>query len=56
MSGKMFISGLVTGAVIGAAAGMIADPLKDKQKKKLARHADGVFKNIGCALDSIIMK
>ena len=56
MSGKMFISGLVTGAVIGAAAGMIADPLKDKQKKKLARHADGVFKSIGGAIDTMMMK
>ena len=56
MSGKMFISGLVTGAVIGAAAGMIADPLKDKQKKKLAKSADGVFKSIGGAIDAMMMK
>ena len=54
MSGKMFISGLVTGAVIGAAAGMIADPLKEKQKKKIARATDGVFKTIGCAIDSMM--
>ena len=56
MSGKMFISGRVTGAVIGAAAGMIADPLKDKQKKKIARNANGVFKSIGGAIDAMMMK
>ncbi len=50
------MTGLITGTVIGTMTGMIMDPLKDKQKKKIARSADGVFKSIGCAIDNIIAK
>lgn len=49
-----FFKGVTTGMVIGAAITMLADPVSDKQRNKLMRKTEGVFKNMGEMLDSAI--
>lgn len=47
-----FMTGVATGLVVGAAVTMFTDPISEKQKKKLHRQTEGVFKNIGGVIDT----
>lgn len=49
-----FFKGVTTGLVIGAAITMLTDPITDRQRHKLVRKTEGVFKNMGEMLDSAI--
>lgn len=53
MSGTSgFLKGMATGLVVGAAVTMVADPLSDRQRKKIVKKTEGVFKNIGSVVDT----
>lgn len=47
-----FISGITTGLLVGAAITMIVDPVSDRQRHKLQRKTEGVFKSIGGVIDT----
>jgi len=47
-----FIKGVTAGLAIGAAVTMLADPLSDKQRRKLHKKTEGIFRNIGGMIDT----
>lgn len=49
-----FFKGVTAGLVIGAAVTMLADPVSDRQRGRLARRTEGVFKNMGDMIDTAI--
>lgn len=49
-----FFKGVTAGLVIGAAVTMLTDPITDRQRRRLMRKTEGVFKNIGEVIDSTI--
>ncbi|MGN0181708.1 MAG: hypothetical protein ACI4DP_04760 [Candidatus Ornithomonoglobus sp.] len=53
-SSSGFFKGVTTGLVIGAAVTMLADPITDRQRSRLARRTEGVFKNMGDMIDTAI--
>ena len=46
--------GMATGLLVGACVTMVVDPISDKQKRKMQKKTEGVFKNIGNIIDSAI--
>lgn len=49
-----FIKGMATGLVVGAAVTMVTDPMSDRQRHKLHKNTEGVFKNMGGIIDTAI--
>lgn len=49
-----FFKGVTTGLVIGTAVTMLTDPVSDRQRSRLARKTEGVFKSVGEMMDSAI--
>ncbi len=47
-----FAKGIAAGLVVGAAVAMFADPISDRQKTKLQKKTEGVFKSIGGVIDT----
>ena len=47
-----FAKGMAIGLAVGAAAALFADPLSDKQRHKLQRKTEGLFKSIGGMIDT----
>ena len=47
-----FIGGITAGLLIGAAVTMLVDPVSDRQRHKLRRKTEGVFKSIGGVIDT----
>ncbi len=47
-----FAKGIATGLVMGAAVVTFLDPMSDRQKNKLQKKTQGVFKSIGGVLDT----
>lgn len=54
MNTASFIRGLAAGAAVGAVITMICDPITDKQRHKLQKKTEGVFKSIGGVIDTAI--
>lgn len=49
-----FIKGVTTGLIVGAAVTMLTDPISDRQRNKLMRKTEGVFKNMGGMVDAVL--
>ena len=49
-----FMKGMATGLLVGACVTMVVDPISDKQKRKMMKKTEGVFRNIGSIIDSAI--
>ena len=49
-----FLKGMATGLVVGAAVTMITDPVSDRQRHKLARKTEDVFKTVGGVIDTAV--
>ena len=47
-----FMRGMAAGLLLGACAAMIVDPVSDKQKRRLQKKTEGMFRNIGNIIDS----
>lgn len=47
-----FISGITTGMVVGAAVTMLIDPVSDRQRHKLQKKTEGIFRSIGSVIDT----
>lgn len=47
-----FAKGMAVGLAVGAAAALFVDPLSDKQRHKLQRKTEGLFKSIGGMIDT----
>jgi len=54
MSSQGFLKGMAAGIVLGACATMIADPVSDRQRNKMRRKTEGMFKSLGNIVDSTI--
>lgn len=50
-----FIGGVIAGAVVGSALTMFIDPVSDKQKRKMHRTSNHMFKTMGSVLDAMMM-
>lgn len=49
-----FLKGMATGLVVGATTAIILDPLNERERKKLAKKTEGVFRNIGSVIDTAV--
>ena len=49
-----FMKGMATGIVVGAAVTMVTNPLSDRQRHKLHKRTEGVFKNVGDIIDTAV--
>ncbi len=47
-----FVKGVATGLVVGAAVTMMTDPVSDRQRHKIQKKTEGVFKSIGGGIDT----
>lgn len=54
MNGTSFIKGMAAGLIIGAAATMLYDPVSDRQRHKLMKKTEGVFRSIGGVIDTAV--
>ena len=52
MSYSGFMKGMATGMVLGAAATVIMEQPSTKQRKKMMKKTEGLFRNIGSAIDT----
>ena len=51
-SGSGFLKGMTAGLVVGAAFTMFTDPLSNRQRRKIQKKTEGVFKSIGAVIDT----
>ncbi len=51
-----FLGGIIAGAIVGSALTMVMDPITDRQRKKLHKGTQSVFKTMGTVLDAMITK
>ena len=42
-----FIKGTLVGFAVGAAVGVMTDPLSDRERRKISKKTEGIFRNIG---------
>ena len=49
-----FLKGMAAGLVIGACVTMLCDPVSDRQRHRMQRKTEGVFKSIGNIIDNAI--
>lgn len=49
-----FFKGVTAGLVIGAGMTMLMDPITDRQRHRLVRKTEGVFKSVGGVIDTAI--
>jgi gas vesicle protein len=49
-----FLKGMATGLVVGAAVTMMTDPISERQRKKIMKKTEGVFRNIGGVIDTAL--
>lgn len=54
MCSQGFIKGMAAGIVLGACATMVADPISDRQRNRMRRKTEGMFKNLGNIVDTAI--
>ena len=54
MQNSGFIKGMAAGIVLGACATMIMDPVSDRQRNKMRRKTEGMFKNLGNIVDTAL--
>lgn len=47
-----FFKGMAAGMAVGAAAAIVMDPITDRQRRKIQRKTEGVFKSIGGVIDA----
>ncbi len=50
-----FIGGMIAGAVVGSAITMFIDPISDKQKRKMYKTSNHMFKTMGSVIDAMMM-
>ncbi len=49
-----FMKGMATGLVVGAAVTMITDPMSERDRHKIAKKTQGIFKDIGTVIDTTL--
>lgn len=49
-----FMKGMAAGLVVGAAVTMMTEPGAEKQRHKLYKKTEGVFKNLGGVVDAAV--
>ena len=54
MHNNGFIKGMAAGRVVGAAAAIMIDPINDKQRNRIKRKTEGVFRSIGSGIDTTL--
>ena len=54
MSSQGFIKGMAAGIVLGACATMLVDPVSDRQRNKMRRRTEGMFKSLGNIMDTAL--
>lgn len=54
MNHQGFAKGMAAGLVVGAAAALMLDPISDRQRNKIKRKTEGVFRSIGSVVDTAI--
>lgn len=49
-----FIGGIIAGALVGSALTMVIDPISDKQRRRLQRGTENMFKTMGTVIDAMM--
>ena len=52
MNSRGFLKGMAAGVILGACATMIVDPVSDRQRHKMRRKTEGMFRNFGNIIDT----
>lgn len=50
-----FFSGVIAGAAIASVITMFIDPINDRQKRKMHKTSNHMFKTMGSVLDAMVM-
>lgn len=50
-----FFGCMLAGAAIGSVITMFIDPINDKQKRKMHKSSEHIFKTMGSVLDAMVM-
>ena len=53
-SASSFFKGVTTGLIIGSGVTMLTSPITDKQRRRIMRKTEGIFRNIGGMIDNAI--
>lgn len=48
------MKGMATGLAVGAAVAMITDPMSERERHKIAKKTEGIFKSIGSVIDTAV--
>lgn len=51
-----FIGGVIAGAIVGSALTMVMDPVSDKQRRRMHKGTQSMFKTMGSVIDAMITK
>lgn len=54
MSSQGFLKGMAAGMVLGACAAIVADPISDRQRHKMYRKTEGMFRSLGNIIDTAV--
>ena len=49
-----FIKGTLVGFAVGCSSRCNDDPLSDRERRKISKKTEGIFRNIGSVMDNII--
>lgn len=49
-----FLKGMAAGLLLGACATMVFDPISDRQRHRMMRKTEGVFRSIGNIIDNAV--
>ena len=52
MNSRGFVKGMAAGVILGACATMIVDPVSDRQRHRMRKKTEGMFRNIGNIIDN----
>ncbi len=52
MNSQGFVKGMAAGLVLGACAAMLVDPVSDRQRHRMYKKTEGMFRNIGNVIDT----
>ncbi len=54
LNSQGFIKGMAAGLLLGACATMLVDPVSDRQRHKMQKRTEGMFRNIGNIIDTAV--
>ena len=54
MANAGFVKGVACGMIVGTVTALIMDPISDRERNKIKKKTNGVFKSIGGVIDTVV--